>query len=117
MAHPVNPSMPQATPQSGTVFLMYHELELPGRGLCLPGAGYSRYVVSEAGFHQHMQFLRQNGWQGLSVTQALLYSPAKNVAITFDDGSETDLLCAAPILKELGFGARSEERRVGKECA
>jgi peptidoglycan/xylan/chitin deacetylase (PgdA/CDA1 family) len=87
------------------VFLMYHELELPGRALCLPGAGYSRYVVSESGFRQQMQFLRQDGWQGLSVTQALLYSSAKNVAITFDDGSETDLLCAAPILKEVGFGA------------
>ena len=29
----------------------------------------------------------------------------KTVCITFDDGCETDLLAAAPILKEFGFGA------------
>jgi peptidoglycan/xylan/chitin deacetylase (PgdA/CDA1 family) len=89
----------------GTVFLMYHELELAGRALCQPGPGYARYAVSESDFGSQMQSLRQNGWQGLSVTQFLSGTPAKSVTITFDDGSETDLLCGAPVLKEAGFGA------------
>jgi peptidoglycan/xylan/chitin deacetylase (PgdA/CDA1 family) len=89
----------------GTVFLMYHELERPGRALCQPGAGYARYAVSESDFHDQMKSLRQDGWQGLNVTQFLSLAPAKSVTITFDDGSETDLLCGAPVLKEAGFGA------------
>src|SRR5262249_32433547 len=48
---------------------------------------------------------REHGWQGVTVSQALMYDKPKAAAITFDDGSETDLLSAAPVLHELGFGA------------
>jgi len=89
----------------GTVFLMYHELERPGRPLCQPGPGYARYAVAESDFRGQMQSLRQAGWQGLSVTQFLSSAATKGVTITFDDGCETDLLCGAPILKEAGSGA------------
>jgi peptidoglycan/xylan/chitin deacetylase (PgdA/CDA1 family) len=41
----------------------------------------------------------------LSVSEALLYPAAPSVCITFDDGCETDLIAAAPILQELGFRA------------
>ncbi len=87
------------------VFLMYHELERPGRALCQPGPGYARYAVSESDFRNQMQSLLKDGWQGLNVTQFLSLASAKSVTITFDDGSETDLLCGAPVLKEAGFGA------------
>jgi peptidoglycan/xylan/chitin deacetylase (PgdA/CDA1 family) len=89
----------------GIVFLMYHELELPGRPLCQSEPGYVRYILSETSFRLQMDWLRQNGWQGLSVSEALSFPGGKSVAITFDDGSETDLIVAAPVLKENGCGA------------
>lgn len=87
------------------VFLMYHELELPGRRLCRSEPGYVRYILSEAAFRSQMNWLRQMGWRGLSVGEALNYPAGDSVAITFDDGSETDLIAAAPLLKECGYNA------------
>ena len=87
------------------VFLMYHELQISGRPLCQPGAGYARYAVSEQLFREQMEHLREHGYHGLTVGQALEFSREKPVAITFDDGSETDFLAAAPILRQSGFGA------------
>jgi len=89
----------------GIVFLMYHELELPGRALCQSEPGYVRYILSETSFRSQMEWLRQNGWQGLSVSEALTFPTGKSVAITFDDGCETDLIVAAPILKQNGCHA------------
>jgi peptidoglycan/xylan/chitin deacetylase (PgdA/CDA1 family) len=87
-----------------TVFLMYHELEEPGRPLCQTDPGYVRYVLPSSEFRAQMQFLKSNGWRGVTVSEALRHQP-ENVAITFDDGCETDFICAAPVLEELGFGA------------
>lgn len=87
------------------VFLMYHELELPGRPMCQDDAGYSRYVLGASEFRAQMEYLRNTGWQGRSVGQALAYPEGHSVGITFDDGCETDLIAAAPILLELGFSA------------
>jgi peptidoglycan/xylan/chitin deacetylase (PgdA/CDA1 family) len=87
------------------VFLMYHELELSGRPLCRSEAGYVRYILPQATFSSQMRWLLQDGWRGLSVSEALRYPAGKSVALTFDDGSETDLLTAAPILKANGFNA------------
>jgi peptidoglycan/xylan/chitin deacetylase (PgdA/CDA1 family) len=89
----------------GPVFLMYHELELPGRALCQSEPGYVRYILPETSFRSQMDWLRQNGWHGLSVSEALTFPVGKSVAITFDDGCETDLIAAAPILKERGCHA------------
>jgi peptidoglycan/xylan/chitin deacetylase (PgdA/CDA1 family) len=87
------------------IFLMYHELELPGRRLCQSEPGYARYVLPEPDFRAQMDHLKAKGWQGLSVGQALTFPEGRNVAITFDDGCETDLLAAAPILRQTGFNA------------
>jgi peptidoglycan/xylan/chitin deacetylase (PgdA/CDA1 family) len=89
----------------GIVFLMYHELELPGRPLIRSEAGYMRYILQEATFRSQIDWLRKNGWQGLNVSEALRSTAEKSVAITFDDGCETDLLAAAPLLHEAGFHA------------
>jgi peptidoglycan/xylan/chitin deacetylase (PgdA/CDA1 family) len=91
--------------QPGIVFLMYHELELPGRPLCHSEPGYVRYVVREEIFTSQMNWLRTNHWRGLSVDEALTPRSENSVAITFDDGCETDLIAAAPILKQDGFNA------------
>lgn len=89
----------------GIVFLMYHELELPGRPLIQSDPGYVRYILREATFRSQIDWLRKDGWRGLNVSEALRATAEKSVAITFDDGCETDLLAAAPILREAGFHA------------
>jgi peptidoglycan/xylan/chitin deacetylase (PgdA/CDA1 family) len=67
---------------AGTVFLMYHELERPGRAPSESDSGYVRYVVPEGWFRAQMRAL----------------------VITFDDGCESDWVVAAPVLREHGFG-------------
>jgi peptidoglycan/xylan/chitin deacetylase (PgdA/CDA1 family) len=89
----------------GTVFLMYHELALPGRPLCDPDPGYIRYVVTASDFGKQMERIAREGWRGGNVSQALESFDDKSVCITFDDGCETDLISAAPVLKDFGFGA------------
>jgi peptidoglycan/xylan/chitin deacetylase (PgdA/CDA1 family) len=91
--------------RSGIVSLMYHELELPGRPLCQSAPGYVRYILSRESFNSQMRWLTQNGWRGLSIGEALAHPPGNSVAITFDDGCETDLITAAPILKQNGLNA------------
>jgi peptidoglycan/xylan/chitin deacetylase (PgdA/CDA1 family) len=95
---------------------VHHELEVPGRELCQSEPGYVRYVVIEALFREQLARLEEKGIRGISVTEALRaptlphpltptlpYRPG--IAITFDDGSESDLIAAAPALKERGFNA------------
>jgi peptidoglycan/xylan/chitin deacetylase (PgdA/CDA1 family) len=85
------------------VYLMYHEIELPGRPMCQDEPGYVRYIVSLNDFSAQMQALKDSGWQGMSVSDALSSPRYPGVVITFDDGCETDLLTAAPLLRQLGF--------------
>ena len=87
------------------VFLMYHELELPGRKLVQSEPGYVRYILPVDNFRQQMNWMKTSGLRGLSVSEAILCPPEPAVCITFDDGCETDLLAAAPILSEFGFHA------------
>ena len=88
-----------------TAFLMYHELEVPGRPLCNTEPGYIRYVLRVDDFRTQMELLKEQDWKGVSVGDAIRFEADRLVAITFDDGSETDLLCAGPLLQQLGFGA------------
>ncbi len=90
---------------SGIVYLMYHELELPGRPMVQSQPGYVCYILREQTFRSQIDWLRQNGWRGLSVSEALCSTAEKSVVLTFDDGCETDLIAAAPILREAGFHA------------
>lgn len=92
---------------SGTVYLMYHELQLPDRELCEGEPGYTRYVIAAPDFREQLAYLRGNGFRGLSVTEALgeTRRKARGVCLTFDDGCETDLLVAAPLLKASNFNA------------
>ncbi|MGA7291962.1 MAG: polysaccharide deacetylase family protein [Terriglobales bacterium] len=90
---------------SAIVFLMYHELELTGRKLCQSEPGYVRYILPVEGFRSQMSWLKREGWRGLNVSEALRYPAEPSVCITFDDGCETDLLAAAPVLREFGFNA------------
>jgi peptidoglycan/xylan/chitin deacetylase (PgdA/CDA1 family) len=92
---------------SNRTLLMYHELELPSRSFCNSEKGYSRYILKEKDFFQQISYLHQQGFLGLNVSECLKFSNDndKQVVITFDDGCETDLITAAPILKEYNFNA------------
>jgi peptidoglycan/xylan/chitin deacetylase (PgdA/CDA1 family) len=92
---------------TGKVYLMYHELEVPGRTLCECERGYVRYVVTESSFKDQLAHLKSNGFRGVNVSEALDYEDVQGceICITFDDGCETDLLVAAPLLEEFGFSA------------
>jgi len=92
--------------KNGTVFLMYHELALPDRPFCAREPGYTRYVVQASEFRRQIDKLAAKGWRGKNVSQAIesLDEP-DTICITFDDGCETDLISAAPILKSAGFNA------------
>jgi len=87
------------------VFLMYHEIELPGRPLCQSAAGYLRYILPLETFRSQMAWMKESGWRGLAVGEALRYPAEPSVCITFDDGCETDLIAAAPVLREFSFNA------------
>jgi peptidoglycan/xylan/chitin deacetylase (PgdA/CDA1 family) len=88
-------------------YLMYHEIEVPGRARVGEEPGYVRYVVEEATFRAQIERIRADGLRGISVGDAMADPDARaaRVVITFDDGAETDLVVAAPILREAGFGA------------
>jgi peptidoglycan/xylan/chitin deacetylase (PgdA/CDA1 family) len=91
--------------KNGCVFLMYHEIQLPGRRLCQSIPGYVRYILTDQTFRSQMQWMKQSGYRGLCVGEALHCPPELSVCITFDDGCETDLVAAAPVLQEFGFRA------------
>jgi peptidoglycan/xylan/chitin deacetylase (PgdA/CDA1 family) len=87
------------------LYLMYHELEIPGRPLCHSEPGYVRYVLGEQSFREQIGWLQKESIRGLSVSDALAGDRPRGIVITFDDGCETDLSIAAPILKQAGFRA------------
>lgn len=90
---------------SRIVFLMYHELELAGRKLCQSEAGYVRYILPVGTFRSQMEWMKNSGWRGLNLSEAIRYPAGQSVCITFDDGCETDLVAAAPVLRDFGFNA------------
>jgi peptidoglycan/xylan/chitin deacetylase (PgdA/CDA1 family) len=87
--------------------LMYHELERRGRPLADTTSGYVRYVVGESRFAEQMAWLAAAGLRGVAIGRALErgFAAPQQVAITFDDGCESDLVVAAPLLARNGFGA------------
>jgi peptidoglycan/xylan/chitin deacetylase (PgdA/CDA1 family) len=87
------------------VYLMYHELAIPSRVLCQAEPGYVRYIVKLKDFESQMQWLKTQSWRAMSVSGAISSPDQHAVVLTFDDGCETDLLTAAPILKNAGFDA------------
>ena len=84
---------------------MYHELEVEGRSASQLDPGYLRYVVREHEFRGQMEWLHSVELKGISVSEALTGKTPGGIVITFDDGCETDLSVAAPLLCKLNFDA------------
>jgi peptidoglycan/xylan/chitin deacetylase (PgdA/CDA1 family) len=85
--------------------LMYHELVLDGRPLVDDDPGYVTYCVPLESFRGQMDGLAAAGMRGVGLGAARAHGDARTVALTFDDGCETDWIAAAPILLERRFGA------------
>ncbi len=85
---------------------MYHELEPPGHTPCRSETGYVRYMLRKEEFEAQMALLNEHGFPGLNVSRDRAGDhPGSGVVITFDDGCETDLTVAAPLLLSRGFNA------------
>lgn len=88
--------------------LMYHHVGDPPAGADKLRQGLT---VSGADFTAQMDYLRQGGYQPVSMRQlfeALYYGvplPAKPVLLTLDDGYLDNYTVAAPILEQYGFTA------------
>ena len=86
--------------------LMYHYLSDPPRGA-------DRYrldlSVSPALFEQHLAYLRDEGYQSISLEQLLRHLalgealPERPIIITFDDGYTDNYTNAFPLLEKYGF--------------
>lgn len=70
-----------------------------------------RYVLTVEQFEKDLKFLKNNGYETVTVKQLLDFSegkadlPPKAIMITFDDGCETLYSYALPLLQEYGFTA------------
>lgn len=82
--------------------LMYHHIEDEPQG---------DWTVSTETFRAHIRALKENGYKAISFAELIDFVergkalPEKLVIITFDDGYESVVAIAAPILKEYGMRA------------
>ncbi len=83
--------------------LMYHMIADP-----VAGARFNGLRVSPSRFEQQLRWLRDNGWQGFTVSELVDRGadlPDKAVAITFDDGYADNATRALPLLQRYGYKA------------
>lgn len=88
----------------GVPVLMYHALEdaaNPSRAI----DGEIGYVVGAEAFRRQLEFLSREGYRTLLLEEVAESGSGKAVVITFDDGHESNLLLALPLLQEYGFKA------------
>ena len=83
--------------------LMYHNFGPPP-----PGGDPEHLFVGVDTFRSHLALLRKRGWRALSLTEFLATldgtpAPRKSFLVTIDDGHESVLRDAAPILAEAGM--------------
>ncbi len=81
--------------------LLYHAL-FEGKG------NAENYALTTDAFEEHIQYLSQNGFSGVSFDELLeghLNADKNIVVISFDDGNYSDYEAALPILKRYGMRA------------
>ena len=84
--------------------LMYHQMT-DRKG------AEEKYIVSTNTFKADLAYLRSEGYESITLRELLAWYagegelPDKPVLITFDDGYESTLIHAGPLLREYGFTA------------
>lgn len=102
--HELQADAPVATASVELPVAMYHHI-------LKEQAKLNKYTISPDEFRQDMQYLKDNGYTPVSMSQLIDYAkedgylPEKPVLITFDDGYESFYAYAYPILQEFGFHA------------
>ena len=93
--------------------VMYHHISRePSR--------WNDYVISEKEFESDLRWLRDAGYETVSIAELLAWEngeftmPEKPCMITFDDGFESTLAYAEPLLREYGF--RGVVAVIGSVC-
>jgi len=82
--------------------VMYHHISSKATSL-------NDYVISPEEFRSDMEYLKEQGWQSISVCELLAWQrgefdmPEKPMMISFDDGFLSVAEYAEPIMKEMGF--------------
>ena len=82
--------------------LMYHSLSKKNVG--------NKYIIDEKIFDTQLKYLSNHGFTTLAIDDYHNYLeglsksiPEKSIMITFDDGHESDVNIAFPLLKKYGF--------------
>lgn len=87
--------------------LLYHQIAVPPA----EPTPFRSMFVHPASFARQMMWLKQLGYHGLSLREAMPYikgdRKGRVVALTFDDGFTNVLDAAAPVLQRHGFTATS----------
>lgn len=84
--------------------IMYHQLTKSE-------SRAGRYVLTVEQFEKDLRYLKENGYETVTVHQLMDFSqgkcniPEKAVMLTFDDGCETLYAYALPLLEKYGFTA------------
>lgn len=91
----------------GVPVLMYHALEDNDHPSGYTDLGDKVYVLSVENFRNQMDYLKKEGFRTYLIEELLDFDsfPEKAVVLTFDDGHESNVTLALPILQELGFKA------------
>jgi len=87
--------------------LMYHGIEDENQPAGYDDAGSLLYVLKKEQFLQQMEFLKDNGYQVISLLDLNRPEqlPEKPVVLTFDDGHRSDFTIAFPILDQFKYTA------------
>jgi peptidoglycan/xylan/chitin deacetylase (PgdA/CDA1 family) len=104
--HPVRRTF-AASRQPGIPILMYHSISEDQIT-----ANHPYYLTNSCPrvFAEHMRFLHENGYEVLSLTEAVHRLESgqtlpKTAVLTFDDGYENFYTTAYPVMSRYGFGA------------
>ena len=82
----------------------FHDL-VPDAALSEIPATHRPYVVSPADFRAHLLAIRGTGRRSVPVSELVEDLGGGSVALTFDDGCQSDYTEAFPALRELGMRA------------
>lgn len=87
--------------------IMYHAIEDDKNPAGAENAGEQLYVLHREQFHEQMAYLHSEGYKTFLFEELFRLQewPHNAIVISFDDGHESNLEIALPILQEYGFKA------------